>query len=298
MRDGLGGAGHEVVPVEIARDGSWSHGGERVRIEPGQGLLGADVVFPALHGAFGEDGTVQGLLEIADVPYVGAGVMASAVSMDKAVFKSLMSSACIPQVDHVAVSERDGTEAAERLGLPVFVKPARMGSSVGISKVERAENLPAALGHAFEHDPLVVVEAMSSGTEVECSVIGNEAPVVSEPGEIVLHADWYDYEAKYEAGGMELVIPAGVTPAARELVGELARRTFLAVGCAGMARVDFFVEGPDRVLVNELNTIPGFTSTSVFARLFEASGMDYAELLDRLLHYAVERYEAERRYRF
>ncbi|MGI8805556.1 MAG: D-alanine--D-alanine ligase family protein [Thermoleophilaceae bacterium] len=295
---GLEAAGHEPLLVEIGRDGTWSHAGDPVLVEPARGLVGADVVFPALHGPFGEDGTVQGLLEVADVPYVGAGVLASAVCMDKVTFKQLMAQAGVPQVDYVSLREADDPAAVERLGFPVFVKPARLGSSVGISKVSEPEGVAPALRHAFEHDPLVIVEAMAGGLEVECSVIGNGEPVASEPGQIVIHADWYDYEAKYEPGGMELVAPAPIPGESRERVRELARRVFLAVGCAGLARVDFFVEDDGRVLVNELNTIPGFTETSVFAKLFEASGVGYHELLDRLLGYALERHEAERRYRF
>lgn len=297
VRQGLAEAGHDSLAVEIARDGSWSHAGAPVPIEPARGLLGADVVFPVLHGPFGEDGTVQGLLEIADVPYVGAGVLASAVCMDKVTFKDLMTRAGLPQVPHVALREHDDPAAAEGLGVPVFVKPSRLGSSVGISKVTDPADLPDALSHAFEHDPRVIVEAMARGVEVECSVIGNGDPVSSEPGQIVIHSDWYDFEAKYEPGGMELLAPAPISAEARDSVRSLARDVFLAVDCAGLARVDFFVEEDGRVLVNELNTIPGFTGTSVFARLFEASGVGYAELLERLLGYAIERYEEERRYR-
>jgi D-alanine-D-alanine ligase len=295
---GLEAGGHEPALVEIARDGSWSHRGRPVPVEPARGFLCADVVFPVLHGPFGEDGTVQGLLEIADVPYVGAGVLASAVCMDKVVFKDLMARAGLPQVDYVALREGDDPADAEALGMPVFVKPARLGSSVGISKVSSPADLPAALRHAFEHDPTVIVEAMAQGAEVECSIIGNGDPVASEPGQIVVHADWYDYEAKYAPGGMELLAPAPISPEARDLVRSLGRQVFLTVGCAGLARVDFFVEEDGRVLVNELNTIPGFTATSVFARLFEASGVGYPELLERLLAYALERHESERRYRF
>jgi D-alanine-D-alanine ligase len=302
VREGLEAAGHDPLWVEIARDGRWSHDGEPLALEPGGGLLGADVVFPALHGPFGEDGTVQGLLEVLDVPYVGAGVMASSVCMDKVLFKDLMARAGVPQVDYAAMREGDDPAALERLGLPVFVKPARLGSSVGISKVSSADELPAALRAGFEHDPLVIVEAMAQGIELECSVLGNDEPEASQPGQIVLTgADWYDYEAKYEPGGMDLRAPAPVPEAVRERVRELAVEVFLRVSCAGMARVDFFVEDPEgraRVLVNELNTIPGFTRTSVYAKLFEASGVPYTELLDRLLQLALERHARERAYRY
>ena len=298
VRAGLVEAGHEPIPVEITREGAWLHDGAPVSIEPGRGLLGAEVVFPVLHGPFGEDGTVQGLLEIADVPYVGAGVLASATCMDKLAFKDRMAVAALPQVDYAAVAQGDDAASLERLGLPVFVKPARLGSSVGISKVSAAEELPAALESAFAHDPLVIVEAMSRGLEIECSVMGNDDPVASVPGEISFDGDWYDYEAKYTAGGMELVIPARIDAEAAERVRSLAIEAYRRAGCTGLARADFFVENDGRVLVNELNTMPGFTATSVFAKLFAASGVDYPELADRLVRLALERYEQERRYRF
>ena len=298
VREGLVDAGHEPLEVVVARDGRWTHENAPVAIEPGGGVLGADVVFPALHGPFGEDGTVQGALEVADVPYVGAGVLASALCMDKVVFKDLMGRAGIPQVDYVGLREGDPRGEVGRLGTPVFVKPARLGSSVGISKVESASELDRALDEAFSHDPHVIVEAASPGLEVECSVLGNRSPDASNPGEIVAHADWYDYEAKYTEGGMELVVPARVDAEARERVRSLARDVFRLSGCAGLARVDFFVEDGGRVLVNELNTMPGFTSTSVYAKLWEASGVPYPELLDRLVRLAVERYEDERRYSY
>jgi D-alanine-D-alanine ligase len=298
---GLSDAGHSVTWVEIARDGRWSADGQGVTIEPAAGLLGADVVFPALHGPFGEDGTVQGLLEMADVPYVGAGVAASAVCIDKVLFKELMSRAGVPQVDFVGLRRDEIADCGLRiagLGFPVFVKPARLGSSVGISKASSGDELQPALDAAFEHDPLVIVEAMSSGVEVECSVIGNSEPEASQPGEIVAHADWYDYEAKYTPGGMELMFPARLEPDVRERVRELACETFTRAGCSGLARVDFFVEDGDRVLVNELNTMPGFTQTSVFPKLWEQSGLPYPQLLDRLVKLAVERHQEERQYSF
>jgi D-alanine-D-alanine ligase len=301
VREGLDGAGHEAVDVRIDRDGGWAAGGTPVTLTPGGGLLGCDVVFPVLHGAYGEDGVVQGLLEALDVPYVGAGVMSSAVCMDKVVFKELMAAAGVPQVAYAAVRERDDPAALSRLGLPVFVKPSRMGSSVGISKVSDAADLPGALATAFEHDPLVVVEAMSHGMEVECSVLGNLEPEASVPGEIVLNADWYDFEAKYQAGGMELVAPARLPEAVRDRVRALAVDAFRRSDCAGLARCDFFVEDPEgeaRILVNELNTMPGFTATSVYAKLWQATGLEYGPLLDRLLELAVERHRRERGYRF
>jgi D-alanine-D-alanine ligase len=306
VREGLRLAGHEPIEVLVERDGTWRRDGDVLRLSPGAGLDGVDVVFPALHGPFGEDGTVQGLLECLEIPYVGAGVLASALCMDKVLFKDLMAAAGVPQVAYRAVraaeytGDRDGTLVAlAALGLPVFVKPARLGSSVGIGRVAAAEELPAALELAFRHDPLAIVEAAAGGIEVECSVLGNGDPVASEPGEILLaggESGWYDYEAKYTPGGMELIVPARIPARVRERVRELAVEAFRRAGCAGLARVDFFVEG-ETVLVNELNTMPGFTATSVYASLFGASGIAYPELLDRLLALALERHAAERRYR-
>ena len=294
VREGLAEGGHEPLAVLIGRDGRFSFEGAPLALEPGGGLLGADVAFPVLHGPFGEDGTVQGLLEVLDLPYVGAGVAASALAMDKVLFKEVMAQAGLPQVDYVALREGEDRSPAATLGFPVFVKPARLGSSVGIAKVASEDELGPALDSAFAHDSLVIVEAFSSGLEVECSVLGNGSPEASEPGEITIEAEWYDYEAKYRPGGMELVIPARVSAEDRERVRDLAVRSFTHIGCAGLARADFFVEPGGRVLLNELNTLPGFTQTSVYARLFEASGVPYAELLGRLLDLAVERFEAER----
>jgi D-alanine-D-alanine ligase len=301
VRDGVAAAGHDVLDVRIARSGAWLHDGEPLALSPGGGLLGADVAFPVLHGPFGEDGTVQGLLELLDVPYVGAGVLASALCMDKVVFKEVLAAASVPQVAYVAVREPRWqaepsavrAEVAE-LGLPVFVKPARLGSSVGIVKVTDADEVDGALETAFGHDPLVIVEAFSSGIEVECCVIGLGEPEASRPGEIVLQgADWYDYEAKYQPGGMELLVPPRIPDAVQEEVRRLARETFVRVGCAGLARVDFFVEG-EQVLVNELNTLPGFTVTSVAPKLWEQTGVAFPELCERLLGYARARFDAER----
>jgi D-alanine-D-alanine ligase len=307
VRAGLREAGHDPVDVRLERDGRWTLDGAALALFPGDGLLGVDVVFPVLHGPFGEDGTVQGLLECLDVPYVGAGVLASAACMDKVTFKDLMGRAGVPQVDYRAVTAqryRESSETVRRelepLGLPVWVKPARLGSSVGISPVRAAEELDAALELAFAHDSLVIVEADVRGIEVECSVLGNREPIASEPGEILLAAGeqgWYDYEAKYTPGGMELVVPARLPDPVRRQVQQTAVETFVRAGCAGLARVDFFVAG-ERVLVNELNTMPGFTDTSVYASLFAASGVPYAELLDRLLTFALERHAESRTYRF
>jgi D-alanine-D-alanine ligase len=304
VMEGVAAAGHEPVSVLLERDGGWTGPqGEPLALRPGGGLLGVDAAFPVLHGPFGEDGTVQGLLELLDVPYVGAGVLASSLCMDKVVFKDVMAAAGVPQVGYRGVPEarwradpaRVRAELAE-LGLPLFVKPARLGSSVGIVKVEAAAALDAALEAAFAHDGLVIAEAFSPGLEVECAVLGLDAPEASVPGEIVLlkGAGWYDFEAKYADGGMELRVPARVSDAATRMVRALAVETFRRVGCAGLARVDFFVEEGDRVLVNELNTLPGMTPTSAFPKLWAAAGVPWPEVCDRLLGWALERHRAER----
>ena len=305
VAEGLRSAGHEVLEVTLERDGTWLHDGEELALAPGRGLLGADVAFPVLHGPFGEDGTVQGLLELLDVPYVGSGVLASALCLDKLVSKDLMARAGVAQVDYVGIRaarwEHDPDAVLDdlaRLGRPVFVKPARLGSSVGIAKVTDAGELAPALDAAFAHDPCVIVEAMSAGVEVECSVLGSaQAAQASEPGEIVIAADWYDFAAKYEPGGMQLVVPARISTVARERVQSTARAAFTRFGCSGLARADFFVEGDD-VLLNELNTMPGFTATSVYAKLWEATGLPYDELVERLCALALERHAHERSYRF
>jgi D-alanine-D-alanine ligase len=321
VREGLSRAGHEVVWVEIGRDGVWRLEGQPLSVTPGGGLLGVDVVFPALHGSFGEDGTVQGLLETLDVAYVGAGVAASAVCLDKVLFKELMRAQDVPQVDYVGVrAEHFGRSRSRalaeiakiaRLGLPVFVKPAHLGSSVGIVKVSAEEQLSDALEEAFAHDGLVIVEAMAAGIEVECSVLGvlgeqrqgGDPAIASEPGEIVFSGEFYDFDAKYMPGGMELRIPARISASAREQVAALAVKAFLAAGCEGLARVDFFVApspegGGERVLLNELNTMPGFTPTSVYAKLLAASGVAYPQLVDRLCRLALERQAQRRAYSY
>ena len=306
VRAGLAAAGHELLDVRIARDGVWWCEGTELDVRPGRGLLGADVAFPVLHGPFGEDGTVQGLLECLGVPYVGSGVPASAICLDKVLFKELMGAAGLPQVAHLAVrhprwvAEREGVlRDAAGLGLPVFVKPARQGSSLGIERITAPDELAAALDRAFTHDPLVIVEAAATGLEVECGVLGNWTgdPRTSPPGEIVLEGEWYDFAAKYEPGRMRLEVPARIGAQAAARVRELAVEAFVRAGCDGLARVDFFVDG-STVLLNELNTLPGFTPTSVYAKLFAAGGVAYPELVDRLCRLALERAEAAAGYRW
>jgi D-alanine-D-alanine ligase len=296
--DALERSGNEVVTVAINRSGSWELGSGQKAIEAASRLPGSevattlgdvDVVFPVLHGPFGEDGTVQGLLELAGVPYVGAGVLASALCMDKDVFKSVLRDHGIPVTPNITL--RLGDDARNPFGYPCFVKPARLGSSVGITKAHDEKELRAGVALAFQHDEKVLVEQLVSGIEIEVGVLGNRRPVASLPGEIVVtRNEWYDYSAKYDEGEMDLVIPARVTPEQLERAQRLAVEAFAATDCEGMARADMFVRDDGEVLVNELNTIPGFTATSVYARLFEASGIPYAELLDRLAELAVERH--------
>jgi D-alanine-D-alanine ligase len=287
-----------VVEVTIGRDGGWICDGTAVELVPGAGLLGAEAVFPALHGAFGEDGSVQGLLECLDVPYVGSDVLSSATCMDKLTLKRLFAESDVPQVEFVAVEGAEWWGRCEQLGLPLWVKPSRMGSSVGITRVEDLSELDSAVEVALRHDPRVIVEASASGREVECSVLGNERVETSPPGEIVANAAWYDFEAKYEEGGMELRVPAPLTDAETARVRELATSIFALAGCSGLARCDFFVEPGGEVLVNEINTMPGFTETSVYAKLLEASGIPYPDLCDRLVQLALERHQRARSYEF
>ena len=295
---GLEQAGHEPLLVTIARDGSWSFRGAPVELVPAAGLFGADVAFPALHGPFGEDGSVQGVLEWLDLPYVGSDVLSSAVCMDKLTLKRLFSQHGLPQVDFVGAGEAGWRERCEAMGLPLWVKPSRLGSSVGISRVAELSELDAAVDLALRHDPRVIVEASARGREIECSLLGNERAEASQPGEVVAHGDWYDYETKYSDGGMELIVPAALAPESGERLRGLALEAFRLGGCAGLARCDFFVEPDGEILVNELNTMPGFTETSVYAKLWEATGLAYPDLCDRLLELAIERHAKSRSHEF
>jgi len=301
---------YETVVVEIDRAGRWELASGRSQLPeasvetlpvvansaPAATLGQVDVVLPILHGPFGEDGTVQGLLELAGVPYVGAGVAASALCMDKDLFKAVLRDRGIPVARNATL--RDGDDATHPFPYPVFVKPARLGSSVGISKVHDESELVPAVELARLHDDKVLIEEGVPGVEVECGVLGNRDPIASVVGEIVAHAEWYDFSAKYDEGGMDLVIPARISPTADERVRELAVESFVATECEGMARIDFFVRPDDEVVVNEINTIPGFTSTSVYAKLFEAAGIPYEELLDRLIALALERHERRSRLQY
>jgi D-alanine-D-alanine ligase len=295
---GLEQSGHESVRVTIAREGPWSCENGPVALAPGAGLLGTDAVFPALHGPFGEDGCIQGLLEWLDVPYVGSDVLASAVCMDKLTLKRIFADHHLPQVDFVAVGEADWRERCGAMGLPLWVKPSRLGSSVGISRVDSLDGLDAAVELAHRHDPRVIVEAHAPGREVECSLLGNEQVETSLPGEVIAQGDWYDYETKYTDGGMELVVPAPIPGELATSLRELAVDAFQLAGCSGLARCDFFLEEDGRVLVNEVNTMPGFTETSVYAKLWEATGLAYPDLCDRLIQLAVERHAQARSHQF
>jgi D-alanine-D-alanine ligase len=297
--ESLDPAEYDVVTVAIGRDGRWELGtgdGSVAETLPvpavnAPATLGAvDVVLPILHGPFGEDGTVQGLLELAGVPYVGAGVAASALCMDKDLFKKVLRDSGVPVARHVALREGDPVE--NPFGFPCFVKPARLGSSVGITKAHDGAELRDAVELAFRHDDKILVEEFLDGVEVEVGVLGNREPFASVPGQIVPQGhEWYDYASKYDEGGMELVIPPDLPEDVLEAVQRAAVESFRVTECEGMARVDCFVVDGNRVVVNELNTIPGFTSTSVYAKLFAASGIPYEELLRRLIELAVERHE-------
>lgn len=316
VAEGLRQAGHEVLPVLIGRDGGWTCGESAVSITPARGLTGdgreaaqleaIEAVFPALHGPFGEDGVTQGALETAGLAYVGSPVLASAVCMDKLTLKRLCADNGIAQVDFVQApdpdvgADRDDAwrQQAESMEWPLWVKPSRLGSSVGITRVERSDQLDAAVAEAAAHDPRVIIEANCPGREVECSVLGNLEPEVSVPGEIVADAEWYDFEAKYTEGRMDLAVPADIGEQATAELRGLAAEAFRLADCAGLARCDFFVEEDGRVMLNEINTMPGFTPTSVYAKLWQASGVDYPELCSRLVELALERHRREAAHSF
>ncbi len=254
-----------------------------------------DCVFPVLHGKNGEDGTIQGLLEIAGIPYVGCGTLASAVCMDKTTTHALLDQNGVRTARYLSIMDYEYKEhgeeflqyAKETLKYPVFVKPANAGSSVGISKVSDDTAFHRAMQLAFEHDSKVLVEEMITGLEVECSVLGNRDPIAAVPGSIVSCNEWYDYEAKYLAGQTKTIIPAAISTRLIDKVRAQAIRAYIALGCTGMARVDFFVLPDEQVIVNEVNTIPGFTSISMYAKMFAAAGISFGELVDRLLHLAL-----------
>ena len=330
---GLDPEKYEAVPIGISKEGHWLVGagaqkmlpevlksGHRVVLpaDPGAaslvplgdsraGSLRVDVVFPVLHGTFGEDGTVQGLLELAGLPYIGAGVLASAVGMDKDVQKRLYKQAGLPVVVWLAAPRADWEKSrgkvlqdvAKKFRFPLFVKPATLGSSVGMTKVHQRKELPAALDLAGEFAQKILVERAIVGREIEVSVLGNADPKASVPGEIVPHREFYDYAAKYLEEGTKLIIPAKLTGAQTRRIQNYAVRAFQAIDCTGMARVDFFLEKrTGRALLNEVNTIPGFTSISMYPKLWEASGLSFRELVDRLIELALEQHAEKARTKY
>lgn len=323
---------YELFLIEINKEGEWflrrdsdllsstdhpaqKESGERVvfvsdregsylfNLSTGQPVSGIDLVLPILHGPYGEDGTVQGLLKLANIPFVGAGVLGSAVGMDKDVMKRLLKEAGIPIGDFLVYSDHQlerirFSEVRNRLGIPIYVKPANLGSSVGISRVEDEERFSTAIEEAFRYDRKIVLEENIKGREIECSVLGNESPKASLPGEIIPKQAFYSYQAKYiEENGATLKIPADLAKETVREVQELAIKTFKALCCEGLARVDFFLKEDGALLVNEINTLPGFTRISMYPKLWEASGLPYGELIDRLVELAIERQQKERRLR-
>lgn len=319
---------YEVVLIGIDTRGRWklleteflssanlkkgtvvSHLGSSVAFVPGSGgllvdtatgaeLAKIDVAFPILHGPFGEDGTVQGLLKLADVPFVGAGVLGSAAGMDKDVMKRLLRDAGIPIAKFFAFKKDDKIRypaIVKSLGLPLFVKPANLGSSVGVSKVRTKREFDAAMAQAFEFDAKVIVEKFIQGREIECAVLGNEEPVASGVGEIIPHHEFYSYAAKYlDDDGAALEVPAKISTAVRRQVQKLAVRVFAVLGCEGLGRVDFFLKKDGSLAVNEINTMPGFTKISMYPQLWRQAGIPYPQLIDRLIRLAIERFEHER----
>jgi D-alanine-D-alanine ligase len=318
---------YEAVPIRIEKDGRWAltskvptalSAGEVLKqttnetlqtVEPTAAVSrsGIDVVFPVLHGTYGEDGTVQGLLELADVPYVGCGVLASAVGMDKAVMKKLFVDAGLPVGPYLEARRRDWDRDAvtirrrvhEELGYPVFVKPANLGSSVGISKAKSEADLIAAMELALQFDRKTVIEAgVPNAREIECAVLGNDEPAASLPGEVIPSREFYDYEAKYLDNASKTVIPASLSESETADVRRMAIEAFKAVDGSGMARVDFFLSrDTGKLFVNEVNTIPGFTTISMYPQMWEASGLPYPDLLDRLIQLAIERHSQKQQLR-
>lgn len=326
---------YEVVPIGITKTGQWILGNpsrlllnaenpkliklnksnENVALVPGEenrqlvsinpqagpGNTKFDVVFPVLHGTFGEDGTMQGLLKLLDVPFVGAGVLGSALGMDKDVMKRLLNAGGVPTAKFLIFNfgERiDFNLAKKKMGLPFFVKPANLGSSVGINKVKTKKDFAAAVKKAFEFDNKILIESYIRGREIECSVLGNEKPIASLPGEIIPKHEFYSYEAKYiDPEGAQLVVPAKLPRKIIKKVQSLAVKAFKVLGLEGMARVDFFLKPGGVPIVNEVNTIPGFTKISMYPKLWQASGISYPELIDRLIRLAFERYAKEKRLR-
>jgi D-alanine-D-alanine ligase len=296
VMDGLDAEKYEKIEYFIDKQGKWAP--EPIRPEPG-GNPGIDVVFPVLHGTFGEDGTVQGLLELADLPYVGPGVMASSVAMDKEMTKRVCAARMLPVVDYFVLTRGGKGVAGPSLGFPVFVKPANLGSSVGISKARAFEELAKAVELAGQYDRKIIVERAIVGRELECAVLGNEDPIASEPCEILPSRDFYDYEDKYLLDAAKVELPAKLPPEVSAELKRLAVESYRAVECEGMARVDFLLEASTgKLYLNEINTIPGFTSISMYPKMWEHSGIPFGALLDRLIQLALARHERKKATRF
>lgn len=273
-------------------------GGELRSLSDSQLHASVDVVFPLLHGPFGEDGTVQGLLKLANVPFVGSGVLGSALGMDKDVMKRFLQGAGVPVAKFLTFRNGDAPEfenVKETLGMPVFVKPANLGSSVGVSKVRDQEEFETAVAYAFRYDTKILIEEMIAGREIECGVLGNQNPVASVVGEVLSNHEFYSYEAKYtDENGAMLKMPADISEKTRKNVQELSVKVFQSLECEGLGRIDFFLKENGEIFVNEINTMPGFTNASMYPRLWEASGVSYGDLIDRLIQLAIERFERER----
>ena len=289
---------YDVVPITISHDGKW----EPFVITPEPSAQQVDVVFPIVHGTYGEDGTIQGLFELANLPYVGAGVLGSSVGMDKDVMKRLFREAGLPVVPYWNVRKQDLDHflhvEMNRLPYPVFVKPANLGSSVGITKAHSPEELPAALQKAAEYDRKIVVEQGIDAREIELSVLGNDDPVSSIAGEIIPSREFYDYNAKYVDDNSRLLIPAPLSESQGKEAQRLAITAFNVLACSGMARVDLFLDRTDgKFYVNEINTLPGFTSISMYPKLWDASGIPYPQLIDKLITLAIERHAEKNKLR-
>lgn len=323
---------YEPVLIAITKEGEWhlcdaekyllhAHDPKRVRIQKSENNVALvakkmkqelvsltkkekpapiDVIFPVLHGTYGEDGAIQGLLKMAGVPFVGASVLGSAVGMDKDVMKRLLREANIPiarflSLDAKAAKKKKFEEVVKELGLPLFVKPANLGSSVGVSKVKNKQDYAKALALAFQYDRKILVEEFIDGREIECSVLGNENPIASLPGEVIFKDEFHSYDAKYmDDSGTEMHVPAKVDKKTIQRVQEMAIKVYTTLYCEGTARVDLFLKKDGTIYVNEINTIPGFTSTSAFPKLWEASGLSMTEVVDRLIKFALERFEMEK----
>ncbi len=278
---------YQIFPVKINKNGKFNL----------NAVKNFDIIFPVLHGPYGEDGSIQGLLKLAGIPYVGAGVLGSAVGMDKDVMKRLLKEAGIPTCKFLillSLEKKSLKEISKVLGLPIFIKPANLGSSVGIHKVKNEENWNSALKDAFQYDSKVIIEQAIKGREIECAVLGNEKPIASVPGEVIVNSEFYSYEAKYiDENGATVEIPTKIPKATIKKIRETAVKTFKVLNCEGMGRVDFFLKENGEILVNEINTIPGFTDISMYPKLWEASGLPISKLLDKLIKLAIERFNRE-----